>query len=283
MRSVFRPDVLAGKVAVVTGGGSGIGAAITRALGHMGAQVVIASRKADRIAAASAGLSKELPLPVTGIACDVRDRAAVDTLVKTTLEKHGRIDILVNNGGGQFLCPAESITPRGWDAVIATNLTGQWAITQAVANAWMLANGGSIVNITMLLQRGFPGMAHSVSARAGVEALTRTLAVEWASRGVRLNSVQPGLIASSGLKNYPEGMFIAEQVQSRVPLKRFGTVDEIAGTVAFLCSPAGAYITGQTLIVDGGQSLWGDNWIIPDPEPLPTVVVPTEPWEEGGE
>ena len=280
MDSIFRPDVLAGKVAIVTGGGSGIGAAITRALGRMGAQVVIASRKPDRISAAAEGLSKELPLPVTGMACDVRDRAAVDNLVKQTLALHGRIDILVNNGGGQFLCPAEAITPRGWDAVVATNLTGQWAITQAVANAWMLDHGGSVVNITMLLERGFPGMAHSVAARAGIEALTRTLAVEWAGRGIRLNSVQPGLIASSGLKNYPAGMFIAEQVQSRVPLKRFGTVDEIAGTVAFLVSPAGAYITGQTIIVDGGHSLWGDTWIIPDPEPMPAVVVPTEPWEE---
>jgi NAD(P)-dependent dehydrogenase (short-subunit alcohol dehydrogenase family) len=246
----------------------------------MGATVVIASRKPERIATAAAGLSAELGRPVFGCACDVRDRAAVDALVKFTLDQCGRIDILVNNGGGQFLCPAEAITPRGWDAVVATNLTGQWALTQAVANAWMLQHGGSVVSMTMLLQRGFPGMAHSVSARAGVEALTRTLAVEWATRGVRLNCVQPGLIASSGLKNYPEGIFIAEQVQSRVPMKRFGSVDEIAGVVAFLCSPAAAYITGQTLIVDGGHSLWGDNWIIPDPDPMPTVVVPTEPWEE---
>lgn len=280
MLEVFQSQVLAGKVAIVTGGGSGIGAATTRQLARMGATVVIASRKPERIATAAAGLSAELGRPVFGCACDVRDRAAVDALVKFTLDQCGRIDILVNNGGGQFLCPAEAITPRGWDAVVATNLTGQWALTQAVANAWMLQHGGSVVSMTMLLQRGFPGMAHSVSARAGVEALTRTLAVEWATRGVRLNCVQPGLIASSGLKNYPEGIFIAEQVQSRVPMKRFGSVDEIAGVVAFLCSPAAAYITGQTLIVDGGHSLWGDNWIIPDPDPMPTVVVPTEPWEE---
>ncbi|MBM4367815.1 MAG: SDR family oxidoreductase [Deltaproteobacteria bacterium] len=280
MRSVFRDDALSGKVALVTGGGTGIGAAIARMLGQMGATVVIASRKASNIEPAAAGLSRQVGRPVQGMACDIRDRAAVDACVNNVVSAHGRVDILVNNGGGQFLSPAEVITPRGWDAVVATNLTGQWNMTQAVANAWMLANGGAIVNITMLTARGFPGMAHSVAARAGVEAMSRTLAVEWASRGVRINSVEPGLVNSSGFRRYPEGAFDLRELQRRVPMKRMASVEEIAGTVCFLVSPLGAYITGQTIVVDGGHSLWGDNWIIPDPEPLPEVVIPREEWEE---
>jgi NAD(P)-dependent dehydrogenase (short-subunit alcohol dehydrogenase family) len=278
--AVLAPGSLAGNVALVTGGGTGIGAATARQLGRMGAEVVIASRKASNIEPAAAGLSEELGRPVLGVVCDVRDRAAIDVLVRQTLERFGRIDVLVNNGGGQFLTPAEAISPRGWDAVVATNLTGQWALTQAVANAWMLAHGGAIVNITMLSYRGFPGMAHSVAARAGVEALTKTLAVEWAGRGVRLNCVAPGLIASSGFRNYPEGAFMLDELRSRVPLKRLGTAEEIAATVGFLCSPAGAYFTGQVLTCDGGQSLWGDNWPVPDPDLPEPVTLPYEWWEE---
>jgi NAD(P)-dependent dehydrogenase (short-subunit alcohol dehydrogenase family) len=270
-------------VALITGGGTGIGAGCARSLGHMGANVVIASRKAAHIEPAAEGLSAEIGRKVLGCLCDVRDAAAVEALVRQVLETYGRIDILVNNGGGQYFTPAEAISQKGWDAVVNTNLTGQWRVTQAVANAWMLQNGGSIVNITMLTQRGFPGMAHSVAARAGLEAVTRTLAIEWASRGVRLNAVAPGVINSSGLRNYPPGLFNLDEVPMRVPLKRFGTVDEIAGTVAWLASPAGAYVTGQTITVDGGYSLWGDNWLIPDPEPRPHVVIPREPWEEGEE
>lgn len=273
---------LAGKVALVTGGGTGIGAATARQLGRMGAELVIASRKVANIEPAARGLGEELGREVLGVVCDVRDRAAVDALVASALERFGRIDVLVNNGGGQFLTPAEGITPRGWDAVVATNLTGQWALTQAVANAWMLEHGGAIVNVTMLSHRGFPGMAHSVAARAGVEALTRTLAVEWASRGVRLNCVAPGLIASSGFRNYPAGAFMLEELRSRVPLKRLGTAEEIAATIGFLASPAGAYFTGQVLTVDGGQSLWGDNWVVPDPTDPPPIHLPHEWWEEEG-
>ena len=135
----------------------------------------------------------------------------------------------------------------------------------------------------MLTQRGFPGMAHSVAARSGVEAMTRTLAVEWAGRGVLVNAVQPGIIASSGLRNYPAGIVLAQETQREIPLKRLGSCEEIAWMVAFLAGPAGAYITGQTLIVDGGRTLWGRTWPLPDPEPLPEVVLPTNPWEEEGD
>lgn len=276
----FRDDLLAGKVAIVTGGGTGIGAAVARELGGMGATVVIASRKESHIAPAAEGLSKELGRTVYGRIVDVRDRESVRALVAHVMAELGRVDILVNNGGGQFLAPAEQISDRGWDSVVATNLTGAWTLTRAVADAWMLQHGGAIVNVTMLAGRNFGGMTHSVAARAGVEAMTRNLAVEWAPRGIRVNAVAPGYIASSGFRNYPGGEQFATQVQRMVPMKRLGTTQETATAVAFLASPAASYVTGQVLTVCGGRSLWGDHWPIPDPEPLPEVVLPKEPWEE---
>jgi NAD(P)-dependent dehydrogenase (short-subunit alcohol dehydrogenase family) len=272
---VFRDDLLAGKVAIVTGGGTGIGAAIARELLALGAKVVIASRKEANVRPAAEHLGCDWRV------CDVRDRGQVDALVASTLEKHGRIDILVNNGGGQFFSPAQDITPNGWDAVVATNLTGQWNVTRAVAKAWMLEHGGRIVSITMLAARNFGGMTHSVAARAGVEAMTRNLAVEWAPNGIAVNAVAPGYIASSGLTKYPAGVEFAKQMQRHVPMKRLGHVDDVANMVAFLCGPGGDYVTGQTINVCGGRSIWGDHWPIPDPEPLPDVVIPKEPWDTG--
>ncbi len=277
--SIFRDGLFEGKVALITGGGTGIGVAIAREIARLGGTVVIASRREQNIRPAALGLSAELGRDVHGEICDIRDRTSVSELVQRVVEKYGRIDLLVNNGGGQFFSPAEGITPNGWDAVVATNLTGTWNMLRAVADGWMLKNGGSIVNITMLTRRTFPGMAHSVSARAGVEALTRTLAVEWAPRGIRLNCVAPGFVASSGLKRYPAGLGLMEKMQSVVPMKRLATCEEIAWWVAFLASPAGGYVTGQTLTVDGGKELWGDYWPIPDPPDMEPFKIPTEPWE----
>ena len=278
---VFQSGVLNGQVALVTGGGSGIGSATARELARLGAQVVIASRKPDRIQAAAEGLSQELGTPVHGIPCDIRDRDAVNSLVDTVIDRLGRLDILVNNGGGQFFSPAQFISPNGFDAVIATNLTGTWNLTQAVANKWMLENGGGrIINITMNTDRGFPGMAHSVAARAGIEGMTKTLAVEWAFANIQINCIQPGVIASSGLRNYPDADNMVRQAQQQIPAKRLGTVDEIAWSIAWLAGPAGGYITGQTIAIDGGRSLWGETWPIPDPEPMPEWTIPAEPWEQ---
>lgn len=279
--TIFRDDLLHGAVAIVTGGGSGIGSATARELGRCGAEVVIASRKSERIQAAARGLSDELGRPVLGVTCDIRNREDVDRLVSTTLDRFGKIDILVNNGGGQFFSPAQFISANGWDAVVATNLTGTWNLTQAVANQWMIENGGGrIMNITMNTLRGFPGMTHSCAARAGVEGMTKTLAVEWAFANIQINCIQPGVIASSGLRNYPDAKTMVAQAQKAIPAKRLGTVDEVAWMATFLASPAGAYITGQTLSVDGGRALWGDTWPIPDPDPIPEWQIPREPWEE---
>lgn len=276
---IFRDDLLEGKVALVTGGGTGIGATITRELTRLGATVVIASRKKESIEPAAEGLTKELGRPVHGRIVDIRDREGVRSLMSSIITDFGALDIVVNNGGGQFFSPAEAISDKGWDAVVATNLTGTWNVTRAAADAWMLKNGGTILNITMLTGRAFPGMAHSVAARSGVEAMTRTLAVEWANKGIRINSIAPGFVASSGIKRYPAGLNLISQMRSFVPMKRLATCDEIAWAAAFLASPAGAYITGETLTIDGGKTLWGDWWPIPDPEDVGTIDIPKEPWE----
>jgi len=276
---IFRSNLLAGQVAIITGGGSGIGAFIAAELGRLGATLVIASRKKERIEAAAEKLSALLGAEVTGLVCDIRDRDSTAALTTAVLEKFGKIDILINNGGGQFMMPAELISPRGWDAVVSTNLTGTWNLTRAVADAWMLKNGGRIINITMLTRRGFPGMTHSVAARSGVEAMTRTLAIEWAGYGIKMNCVQPGVIASGGLRNYPDGENLARSIQAEIPMKRLGTCDEVAWMVAFLASPAGNYITGQILTVDGGRELWGNTWPVPEPSELPEVDLGSLPWE----
>lgn len=279
---LFRDDLLAGQVALVTGGGTGIGVAIARELTRIGARVVIASRKEENVRPAAEGLTAELGREVTWTVCDIRDREACAAAVSTVLARHGRLDHLVNNGGGQFFSPADAITAKGWDAVVATNLTGTWNLTRAAADAWMLQHGGNVLNITMLTKRTFPGMAHSVAARAGVEAMTRTLAIEWANRNVRLNCIAPGFVASSGIRRYPAGLNLIEQMQSLVPMKRLATCEEIAWWAALLCSEAGGYVTGQVLTVDGGKELWGDWWPIPDPPGLGPVVLPREPWESEG-
>lgn len=277
--SIFRPDLLSGKVALISGGGTGIGASAARELGGLGARVVIASRKESNVRPAAESLSAELGAPVAWRVLDIRDRDGTNNVAKQLVEEFGAIDILVNNGGGQFLAPAETISPRGFDAVVSTNLTGTWNLTRAVADAWMLAHGGRIINITMLTQRGFPGMAHSVSARAGVEALTRNLSIEWAAAGIRVNAIAPGYVSSSGLRHYPPELGVLEHLQSRVPLKRLARREEIAWMIAYLASPAADYITGQTLTIAGGSDLWGDLWPIPDPDNMSPVVPEVDPWE----
>lgn len=277
--TIFRDDLFTGQVVLITGGGTGIGVATARELAKLGATVVIASRKEENIRPAVEGLSREVGRQIYGEIADIRDRDGLAAMMQRVLGEHGKLDVLVNNGGGQFFSPAEAITPKGWDAVVATNLTGTWNMTRAAADAWMLANGGSIVNVTMLTKRTFPGMAHSVAARSGVEAMSRTLAIEWAARGIRVNCVAPGYVASSGLRRYPAGLGLMETMKSQVPMKRLATCEEIAWAVTWLASPAAAYVTGQVHTIDGGKELWGDYWPIPDPPDMKPVELPYEPWE----
>jgi NAD(P)-dependent dehydrogenase (short-subunit alcohol dehydrogenase family) len=275
--SIFAPELFRGRVAIVTGGATGIGLAIAEELARLGARVVIASRKTGRLGTAARGLSAQYGAEVEAIPCDIRKREQVDALFDAALARFGRIDFVVNNGGGQFLARAEAIREKGWQAVIDTNLSGTFHMCQAAALKWMQAHGGKIVNIVADIWRGFPGMVHTGAARAGVVNMTKTLAIEWAEHGIRINCVAPGVILTTGMHNYPPGT--VEQVVRRIPVKRLGRAQEVAWAVLFLLSPAGDFITGTTLRVDGGASLWGDSWQIPDPAQPPELRIPQWPEE----
>lgn len=267
--TVFASGLFNGKVAVITGGGSGIGRAIARELGSLGCTVVLAARKLDRLqetvdAFAGEGITAE------AVVCNIRDEDQVRALMEGAVQRHGRIDYLVNNAGGQFPSPAAAIRTRGWNAVIETNLTGTFLCCREAFNASMEQHGGAIVNIIAAMWNGFPGMAHTGAARAAVDNLTRSLAVEWAWRGVRVNAVAPGMIRSSGIATYDESFqAIFEASARQIPAKRLGTEEEVSSTVAFLLSPGAAYVTGATLRVDGASSLWGSIWEVPEHDAMP--------------
>lgn len=268
--SIFRPDLFQDRVIIVTGGGTGIGRAIAHELASLGATVALGSRNVDKPQAVKAEIEAAGGRAIAGT-CNIRDRDSVADFVKQVLDEGGRLDGLVNNGGGQFMSPAQLISPKGWHAVIETNLTGTWNMTQIAFAEYLQEHGGAIVNITMENARGYPMMAHSGAARAGVENLTKTLAVEWARFGVRVNSVAPGLINSSGILNYPQE--IQDQVHEfakQIPAKRMGTESEIAAMVTFLLSPGATYLTGQTIFVDGAGSLWAMPYPIEDHEGYPS-------------
>ncbi|MDB5283110.1 MAG: 2,4-dienoyl-CoA reductase [Bacteroidota bacterium] len=256
MNSVFKQGLFNGKTAIITGGGTGIGLRIAREMAYLGATVILASRKL-------ANLEKGVAL-ITGeggkayaVECNIRDEESVKNCIKKTLELTGKIDYLVNNGGGQFPSPVEMINRKGWNAVIDTNLTGTFFMSQEVFNKQFINTGGSIVNIIANVGRGFPMMAHTGAARAGVENMTKTMASEWGKYGVRVNCVAPGTINSSGLDSYaaPYKEFILEFAKNNQAY-RLGTEAEISAPVIFLLSPAAAFISGITLIADAAESLF---------------------------
>jgi NAD(P)-dependent dehydrogenase (short-subunit alcohol dehydrogenase family) len=256
---MFAARVLEGQTAIVTGGGTGIGLAIARTLGRQGARVVIASRSQQHLDAGTAAL-RESGCESLGIPVDVRQPDAVDAMVDRALDAFGRIDILVNNAAGNFICRAEDLTPNGWNAVIGIVLNGSFYCSRAVGRHMIeRGGGGSIVSILATYAwTGSAGTIHSASAKAGVLAMTKTLAVEWARHQIRVNAVAPGPIESLGAaRQLWSSTEAVNHITRTVPLGRWGTGDEIGNAVLFLVSPLSTYVTGDVLTVDGGQSLGG--------------------------
>jgi citronellol/citronellal dehydrogenase len=260
---LFQPGLLDGQVAIVSGGGSGLGRASALELAALGAHVVVCGRRQepiDETAARAEGGRCE------AIACDIREEDQVDALVDRVLERHGRIDVLVNNAGGQYMTPAEDISPKGFRTVLKLNVEGTWLMTHAVATRAMIPGGrdgnprgGKILNVTLSPHHGLPGMAHSSAARAAVENLTRVLSIEWARFGIRLTALAAGHFATETLMTkYPQQ--VVEGVADTVPLGRLGTEEEFAWLVAFLASPAGDYLSGAVLTIDGARDNWFGPW-----------------------
>lgn len=259
--SPFRADLLQGKVAIVTGGGTGIGAAIVRELAACGARVAICGRRPEPIAA----VRQELIAAggdCLAQTCDIREPTQIAAFVDAVKAQFGRIDILVNNAGGQRPFLAADMSLEHFEKVIRNNLVGTFAMTQTVARAAMIPQrSGTIVNIIAEIYRGFPGMAHTGAARAGVDNLTKSLAVEWATHKIRVNAIAPGIIRSTGTDRYPPEL--VEISRRETPWKRLGTPEEVAHLATFLASPAADFITGATYYLDGGLALWGDLFPIP--------------------
>lgn len=262
-RSVFRSHLFAGQTVVVTGGGSGIGRCTAHELAALGARVVIVGRKRDKLERTAAEI-EEAGGQVEIDTLDIRDEDKVGEVVGGIVERHGRIDALVNNAGGQFPAPLAIINKKGFETVVRTNLVGGFLVARETFNRSMSKHGGAIVNIVADMWNGMPGMGHSGAARAGMVNLTKTAAVEWAPAGVRVNAVAPGWVASSGLDTY-EGPVRAliPKLKESVPLRRLATESEVSAAICFLLSEAAAFITGITLPVDGGAPLHSPIWPTP--------------------
>jgi citronellol/citronellal dehydrogenase len=260
--SSLRPDATAGRVALITGGGTGIGRATAFELAATGSRVIVCGRRpeplretAERIEAADG--------ECLAISADIREPEQVERVVEAGLERFGAIDVLVNNAGGQFTAPAEEISDNGWRAVHRLAVDAAWSVTRTVATRSMIPRrDGLVVFVGFSPQRGNPGFAHACAARAAVANLASGLAMEWGRHGIRSVCLAVGTILTEGLDQYGEAE--AERWRRAIPLGRLGTPAEVAGLIAFLASPAGAYITATTIAVDGGADAWGMGEPVPE-------------------
>ncbi len=266
---LFADGALAGRVAIVTGGGTNLGKAAAAELARCGAAVLIAGRREDVLEAAASEIGERC----TWVAGDIRERDDAERIVATALERHGRLDILLNNAGGQYFVPAEGITAKGWLAVHRLNVDGTLAMCQAAHRLAMgPADGGTIVNVTVSPHQGFPAMAHTGSARAAVEALTKELAAAWADDHIQVIAVAIGRFDTESLRKYPAELW--RSAAAGVPLQRLGNVEEYGWLVALLASPLGEALSVSVVTIDGGLDNWTGPW--PPPALAPGGEVPTE-------
>ncbi|MGD8608821.1 MAG: SDR family oxidoreductase [Myxococcales bacterium] len=273
MDQLYSNGLFSDEVVLVTGGGTGIGLATATEMGLLGAKVAICGRRAEPLSEAVETLAAK-GIDAFAAPCDIREADAISSYVDSVLDRFGRIDVLINNAGGQFPTTAESLSAKGFAAVVRNNLIGTWAITRAVATKAMIPQKrGRIVNVIAQIIRGFPGMVHTGAARAGVDNMTKTLAVEWAIHGIRVNAVAPGVIVTSGTKQYPPELL--DTAEKANPLHRLGTAEEVSHLITYLACRYADFVTGQTFYIDGGASLWGEQWFIPDDVPqYPPYPVP---------
>lgn len=249
----FAADLMEGSVALVTGGGTGMGRATAIEMARCGARIALFARRAEPIEDCAAFIRSEggEAFAVTG---DTREPEQIDAAMSKIKEHYGRLDVLVNNAGGQFVAPAKDISNKGFESVIKNNLVGSWNMTKAAAEHFMYENGGSVVFVTAVTKSGLGGFAHTAAARGGVTALMKTLAFEWAEYGIRLNCVAPGTIKTEALGRYP---IPPEEWHrfNRSVLGRMGQPSDVAGAIVYLSSPLGNFITGEDWYIDGGETL----------------------------
>jgi citronellol/citronellal dehydrogenase len=257
--SIFRSGLLEGLVCAVSGAGSGLGRETALELCRLGATVVACGRREEPLAE-TAALAAGLPGDFEHEQLDIREEEAVGTFFDRLLERHGRLDVLVNNAGGQFLSPAEAISPKGFRTVIELNVEGTWLMTHAAATkAFIPQGGGKVLSVTLSPHNGMPGMVHSGAARAAVENMMRTLATEWARFGIRTCALAAGQFKTETLMTkYPQ--VVVDNLERSIPIGRAGEAREMAWLVAYLASPAGDFFSGTTITIDGGRDNWAGPW-----------------------
>ncbi len=259
----FRDGLFDGQVVLITGGGGAIGTAMATLFGRLGASIVVCGRTAETLDRTVERL-RSIGVPAHRVAMTIRDPDAVARLVDETWQTFGRLDHVINNAGGQFSSPALDISPKGWHAVVETNLYGTWYVMQAAARRWVDEDrGGNIVNISTIQGRASVGIPHTAASRAGGVALTRSLAVEWAPQRIRVNSIAVGVIASEGLATYPPE---AQASFGHNPMRRLGDVWDVAQGAAYLAGPTGDFVTGTHLEITGGEHVWGEYWPLGKPD-----------------
>lgn len=262
--SVLKPGIFNGQHFIVTGGGSGIGRCTAHEIASLGGSVSLIGRNIEKLEKVCSEIEEDGG-NADFFQCDIREEETVADVVANVLSKHNKIDGLINNAGGQYPGPAMTIKQKGFEAVVKTNMMGGFLFAREVFNQSMSKTGGAIVNITADMWGGMPGMIHSGAARAGMDNITKTLAFEWGHKGVRVNSIAPGWIISSGMDTY-DGAFkaIIPKLKDAVPMKRMGTESEISGMICFLLSPAASFINGTSIRIDGGASLGNRVWPLPN-------------------